>query len=113
MDPYDSDSSDGGPEFLLQSTIPKPPLSTIPIMRRISAATEWIGGAISGASSGLRRIRVRGTSHTNRYSKNLKDGRASYGRASHEHASHRRASHRRASHRPVSHRPTSHKACIS
>jgi hypothetical protein len=27
----------------------------------------WIGGAISSASSGLRRIRVRGTSHTNRF----------------------------------------------
>ena len=25
MDPYDSDSSDGGPEFPSQSTIPKPP----------------------------------------------------------------------------------------
>jgi len=36
-----------------------------------------------------RRIRV----HTNRYSKNLNDGHASYGRASYGRASHRRASH--------------------
>ena len=30
MDPYDSDSSDGVPEFLLQSTIPEPPLFNNP-----------------------------------------------------------------------------------
>ena len=32
MDPYDSDSSDGGPEFPSQSTIPETHLPTIPIM---------------------------------------------------------------------------------
>ena len=30
MDPYDSDSSDGAPEFPSQSTIPEPPLFNDP-----------------------------------------------------------------------------------
>src|SRR5271154_4889821 len=51
---------------------------SVPIQVRVQKP-EWIGGAISRANSGLRRIRVRGTSHTNRNSKNLNDGRASYG----------------------------------
>jgi hypothetical protein len=40
MDPYDSDSSDGGPEFPSQSTISEPSLSTILIMRRTNAASS-------------------------------------------------------------------------
>jgi len=35
MDPYDSDSSDGGSKFPSQSTISEPPLSTILNMRRM------------------------------------------------------------------------------
>jgi hypothetical protein len=35
-DPYDSNNSDGGPEFPSQSTIPESPLLTILIIRRIN-----------------------------------------------------------------------------
>jgi len=42
MDPYDSDSSDGGSEFPSHSTIPGPLLSTILSMRRTSTASgSW------------------------------------------------------------------------
>src|ERR1700734_2128361 len=54
-----------------------------------------------------RRIRVRGTSHTNRYSKNLNDRRASHRPVSHQPTSHKPASYRPAFHRPASHRSAS------